>query len=160
MMGALSLAAVGDSSMASITDNFQHAILMAPCTLIGTAETSIVGLYTSQGIDSIPSNNWEVDVATYCQALGEDTVGCAFMQSIDADYSGRLGTKLLDHIYQNRVAGVFGSYVDDWENSDKTPIAWPIELMSASNSPTITLVVAENDEDCPLELATELGATF
>ena len=82
------------------------------------------------------------------------------MSSIPADYPGRLGTKLGDHLAQNRLSGVFGSFVDDWENSSQTPTEWPLSLIAAENSITVSLVVAENDTECPADLATSLATTL
>lgn len=84
--------------MTAILDNFQHAIYLAPCTLVGDAATSTVGTFSGLGINSIPSEDWETDVGNFCNLVGVDSDSCAWMSSIDADFSGRIGSKLGDHL--------------------------------------------------------------
>ena len=74
MIGALSLASIGDIDLAPITDNIQHAIFLAPCQIV--EEFTTVGTLSGLGINSMPSDNWEADVQSICTALGEDDIYC------------------------------------------------------------------------------------
>ena len=161
MLGALSMASLSVAPFTDILQNIQHAILLAPCTVLDNGSQD-VGTLSGLGIASIPSDNWEADVATVCDTLGADSVYCYFLSSIDADFSGRIGTKLSDHMAQNTVSGIFGSYVSDWDNSaspqwgSNPPVEWPL----AGIEMPITLVVAENDTECTPERAEELATQF
>jgi len=108
------------------------------------------------GIASVPSDDWEADIETICTTLGEDHPECQFSPYIPADFSGRIATKITDHLSQNHEVQVFGAYVSDWENSSKEPQEWPL---SGIEMP-ITLVVAENDTTCLPSGAADLASQF
>ena len=153
-LGASSMGALGVSPYNSIAQNIQHAILLAPCTII--ENQGAVGELTNLGIYSIPSDNWEVDQATICDTLGAESANCYLASYATAEDSGRLASKILDHVGQNYEVGVFGAYVDDWENSSKTVNPWPLEGITVPH----TLIIAELDDTCPPTTAQTLIDTF
>ena len=110
------MASIGVPPFTDILQNIQHAILLAPCTILDNGSQD-VGTLSGLGIVSIPSDNWEADVATICDTFGAESPYCYFASSIDADFSGRIGMKLSDHMAQNTVTGIFGNYISDWDNT-------------------------------------------
>ena len=154
MVGALSMASLGVQDYTPVLNNIQHAILLAPCKFV--EDMGPVGSVIGLGIASVPSDDWETDVASICAELGEDSYLCQLLANIPADYSGRFSTKIMDHLAQNNEVQVFGGYVADWENSSKEPTEWPLSDIEMP----ITLVVAENDTSCLPSGAADFASQF
>ena len=82
-LGATSMGALGVAPYNSISGNIQHAILLAPCTLI--EGQGAFGELTNLGIYSVPSDDWEVDQATICDTLGAESANCGLASYATAD---------------------------------------------------------------------------
>ncbi len=91
-----------------IVELFERAILLAPCTVLGPDQEPVenitpttnpsLGFFKALGVHSIPSDDWENDKTKLCNASGNDETLCNMLNSLSADYPGRMPAKLSDHI--------------------------------------------------------------
>ena len=66
---------------ARLTSKLNKVVHLAPCTVLGRSTTADlsqdsmeeIGNFVDLGIYSVPSNNWEADVATICANLDDRT---------------------------------------------------------------------------------------
>ena len=153
-----------------IKDLYERAILLAPCTVNGLpgepsldadSMATVGGMFELLGPErrfhSIPTDNWVDDVNDICTMFGDEHPLCQGLRAIPADTSGRMGSKLADHMTQNTLTQVFGSYVErsDWVHPYTEGLSTPWALEDVTDFP-LTLVIASEDEECYPEKAYEL----
>ena len=87
-----------------LTSKLNKAILMAPCTVLGSNETvrldeasmQKVGRFTDIGIYSFPTSDWENDLVKICNTFDESI--CTKMTNTNANAWARKSVRNGDHV--------------------------------------------------------------
>ena len=143
---------------ARLTSKLNKVVHFAPCTILGRSlEADLsqdsmeeIGNYVDLGIYSVPSNNWEADVAKICANFDDPT--CIKYSNMSADGYNWKPMRQEDHRQQNTLANRYQRYVENWSFNPLVYEAEEYDLSSIQNMP-VSFYVPGNDGICMPERA-------